>query len=458
MSRLRGRFSGEVDADFQRFSSSSTADLAIAGEDLEASIAHATMLGECGVIDRDDAATLIDGLTRIADDLAAGRWAPTDEHDDVHMAVEARLAELVGPVAGALHTARSRNDQVATDVRLWLVRRLDELERAARELVGVLTDRAEADGQALIPGYTHLQRGQPILLGHHLLAHAWAVARDAGRFADARRRADRCPLGAAAMAGTSHPIDRQRTSDLLGFAAPVDNAMDAVAARDHLQETAAACAIVMGHLSRIAAELVLWSSAEFRLVTIDEAHATGSSIMPNKRNPDGAELVRGKAARVFADAQTLLILTKGLPMAYNRDLQEDREPMVDAVEQTRACLRLTAAMWRRLEVHADRFEDELVGDSSLATELADLLVERGVPFRQAHEAVGRLVLLCDRRGGGLELADGGAAAQIHPLLPDDLSPWLDPRAAVERRTSLGGTAWSEVKRQIAALRAWLSAS
>ncbi|MGD8440538.1 MAG: argininosuccinate lyase, partial [Holophagae bacterium] len=299
---------------------------------------------------------------------------------------------------------------------------------------------------------------QPILLGHHLLAHAWALTRDAGRFTDARRRADRCPLGAAAMAGTSHPIDRQRTSELLGFAAPVDNAMDAVAARDHLQETAAACAIAMGHLSRIAAELVLWSSTEFRLVTVDEVHATGSSIMPNKRNPDGAELVRGKAARVFADVQTLLTLTKGLPMAYNRDLQEDREPMVDAVEQTLGCLRLTAAMWLRLEVHADRFEDELVGDPSLATELADLLVERGVPFREAHEVIGRLVLWCEQRGGGLELVDRDAATEIHPLLPDDLSPWLDPRAAVERRTSLGGTAWSEVERQIATLRTWLSAT
>ncbi len=455
MSRLRGRFSGEVDADFQRFSSSSAADLAIAAEDIEASIAHATMLGECGVIDRADAATLTDGLRLIADDLAAGLWTPTDEHDDVHMAVEARLTELVGPAAGTLHTARSRNDQVATDVRLWLVRRLDELERAARELVGVLVDRAQTDGRTLMPGYTHLQRGQPILLGHHLLAHAWALTRDAGRFADARRRADRCPLGAAAMAGTPHPIDRRRTSELLGFTAPVDNAMDAVAARDHVQETVAACAIAIGHLSRIAAELVLWSSSEFRLVAVDEAHATGSSIMPNKRNPDGAELVRGKAARVFGDLQTLLALTKGLPMAYNRDLQEDREPMVDAVVQTRACLRLTAAMWRRLEVHTDRFEDELVGDWSLATELADLLVERGVPFREAHEAIGRLVLWCEQRGGGLELVERGAAAEIHALLPADLSPWLDPRAAVERRTSLGGTAWAEVERQIAALRDWL---
>ena len=455
MSRLRGRFSGDVDAEFQRFSSSSAVDLAIASEDLEASVAHATMLGERGIVSAADAAAMVDGLGRIADDLEHGRWTPSADYDDVHMAVEARLTELIGPVAGRLHTARSRNDQVATDVRLWLRRRLEELEAAARRLVGVLLDRVESDGVTLIPGYTHLQRGQPILLGHHLLAHAWAVSRDAARFADARERADRCPLGAGAMAGTPHPIDRERTAELLGFAAPVDNAMDAVASRDHLQETAAACAIAMGHLSRMAAELVLWSSSEFRLVTVDEAHATGSSIMPNKRNPDGAELVRGKAGRVFGDLQALLTLTKGLPLAYNRDLQEDREPVMDAVSQTLACLRLTAEMWAKLTVHRDRFEDELVADWSLATELADLLVERGVPFREAHETVGRLIRWCEERGGGLELADDGGARAIHPLFPEDLGPWLDPRSAVERRTSRGGTASNEVAAQVATLREWL---
>jgi argininosuccinate lyase len=457
VSRLRGRFSGEVDADFQRFSSSARVDLEIAAEDLEASIAHATMLGEQGIVSADDADALVGGLERIADDLAHGRWSPSEEYDDVHMAVEARLTELIGSVAGRLHTARSRNDQVATDVPLWLRRRLDELEAAARKLVGELLDRVESDGDVLMPGYTHLQRGQPILLGHHLLAHAWSVTRDAQRFADARARADRCPLGAGAMAGTPHPVDRERTAELLGFSGPVDNAMDAVAARDHLQETVAACAIAMGHLSRMAAELVLWSSSEFQLVRVDESHATGSSIMPNKRNPDGAELVRGKAGRVFGDLQALLTLTKGLPLAYNRDLQEDREPLLDAVAQTLACLRLTASMWARLTVRRERFEDELVADWSLATELADLLVDRGLPFREAHETVGRLIRWCEERGGGLELADGGGASSVHPLFPEDLGPWLDPRAAVERRTSRGGTASGEVVRQVEQLRSWLGA-
>jgi argininosuccinate lyase len=258
------------------------------------------------------------------------------------------------------------------------------------------------------------------------------------------------------MAGTPHPIDRRRTAELLEFAAPVDNAMDAVAARDHVHEAVAACAIAMGHLSRMAAELVLWSSSEFRLVTVDEAHATGSSIMPNKRNPDGAELVRGKAGRVFGDLQALLTLTKGLPMAYNRDLQEDREPLLDAVTQTQACLRLVASMWAKLTVHRERFEAELVGDWSLATDLADLLVNRGVPFREAHEAVGRLIRWCEERGGGLEVADDGAAAEIHPLLPADLGPWLDPRISVERRASFGGTAPAEVARQVRVLRSWLA--
>ncbi len=368
------------------------------------------------------------------------------------MAVETRLIELVGDAGGRLHTARSRNDQVATDVRLWLKRRLAEMEESLSELIGVLLDRVSRDGRTLIPGYTHLQRAQPILLGHHLLAHAWALSRDLERFADTLRRTDRSPLGACALAGTPHPVDSAFTAERLGFDGVVENAMDAVAARDHLQEAAACCAICMARLSQMAEELVLWSSAEFRLVRMGEGFATSSSIMPQKRNPDGAELVRGKTGGVFADLQSLLILTKGLPLAYNRDLQEDRAPLYHAIFQTLGSVRLMAAMWRALEVDADRFESELWGDFSLATELADHLVERGVPFREAHEAVARLVHWCEEQGGNLAAADGSAARQFHPLLSEDLGPWLDPRAAVERRTSRGGTAWAEVERQVALLR------
>ena len=452
MSRLRGRFDSEVDRLLHEFSSSLELDLEIADEDIEASLAHAAMLTETGIVSPEDGEALRRGLQQIREELAEGAWQPGPEHEDIHMAVEARLVELVGDAGQRLHTARSRNDQVATDVRLWLKKRSAEMAEALRGLIGVLLDRVSSDGQAIIPGYTHLQRAQPILLGHQLLAHTWALSRDLERFADAARRTDRSPLGACALAGTPHPVDRVATAERLGFAGVVENAMDAVAARDHLQEAAACCAMCMAHLSQMAEELVLWSSAEFALVRMGEGFATSSSIMPQKRNPDGAELVRGKAGGVFSDLQTLLTLVKGLPMAYNRDLQEDRAPLYHAIAQTLGSVRLMGEMWRTLEIDAGRFEEELRGDFSLATELADHLVDRGVPFREAHEAVAQLVRWCEEQGGNLATADGGEAQRFHPLLPEDLGPWLNPRAAVERRTSRGGTAWAEVERQAALLK------
>ena len=440
----------------QRYSSSLAVDLRMLDEDIDGSIAHAAMLGEVGILTADEAARLCEGLERVRGELSSGAWVPGDEHEDVHMAVEARLTEIVGEVGGKLHTARSRNDQVATDVRLWLKRRLAGLDAALADLVAALLDRIEADGRTLMPGYTHLQRGQPILLGHHLLGHVWPLVRDRERLSDALRRLDRSPLGACAMAGTPHPIDRAGTADRLGFAGVADNAMDAVAARDHLQEVAAGCAICMTHLSRMAEELVLWSSSEVAFVRLGEDYATGSSIMPQKRNPDAAELVRGKSARVYGDLQTLLSLVKALPLAYNRDLQEDREPLFDAVETTADSVRIMAGMWRTLSIERERFEAALAGDFSLATELADLLAERGVPFREAHEAVGRIVRWCEKEGNDLRALTPEAAKRFHPRFPDDLGPWLDPRAAAERRTSRGGTAWSEVERQVVLLREGLA--
>lgn len=452
MSRLRGRFGRPVDAAMERFASSLAVDLRMAEEDLDGSVAHARMLGETGVLAPEEARTIVEGLEQVRRELREGSYRPSDDLEDVHMAVEARLVELVGDVGKKLHTARSRNDQVATAVRLWLRRHLQEIDAALEELLLALLERAEGDGDILLPGYTHLQRGQPILLGHHLLAHAWAVERDRRRFEDAAGRSDLCPLGACALAGTSHPIDRERTAELLGFPGIVENAMDAVAARDHEQEIAAACAIAMTHVSRMAEELVLWSTTEMGFVRLDEAYATGSSIMPQKRNPDAAELLRGKASGVHGDLVALLGLVKGLPMAYNRDLQEDRAPLFHAVETTRDSLAILAGVWRTLEIRRDRFEEEMWGDPSLATELADLLASRGVPFREAHEVVGRLVRLCDDRGGRLDVLGPEELATLHPLLPADLSPWLDPRAAAERRRSRGGTASSEIGRQIGLLR------
>ncbi len=455
MSRLRGRFASPVGDDMRRFSSSIDVDLLMADEDIDGSIAHAAMLAEVGLLTAGEAARIRDGLEAIRAELRDGAWRPDDADEDVHMAVEARLVELVGETAKKLHTARSRNDQVATDVRLWLKRRLAALDAALARLVGTLLDRVESDGRALMPGYTHLQRGQPIRLGHHLLAHAWAISRDRERLSDALRRVDRSPLGACAMAGTPHPIDRERTAALLGFGGIVENAMDAVSARDHVQEVASACAIAATHLSRMGEELVLWTSSEFAFLRLADAYATGSSIMPQKRNPDAAELVRGKAARVLGDAIALLALVKGLPLAYNRDLQEDREALFDAVETTTASVGIVEGVWRTLAVNRERFEGVLRGDPSLATELADLLAAKGVPFREAHEAVSRAVAWCESRGVGLDALTPEVAATFHPELGIDLRPWLEPAAAAERRTSRGGTAWSEIVRQVALLRATL---
>ena len=449
---LRGRFTQPTSGDMQRFSSSLAVDLRMLDEDVDGSIAHAAMLSEVGILTSEEANSMRAGLERVREEIASGAWIPGDEHEDVHMAVEARLTELIGEAGKKLHTARSRNDQVATDVRLWLKRRLERLDGTLGALIATLLDRIEADGRALLPGYTHLQRGQPILLGHHLLGHAWPLVRDRERFADALRRLDRSPLGACAMAGTPHPIDRTSTAERLGFAGVVDNAMDAVAARDHEQEVAAACAICMTHLSRMAEELVLWSMSEIAFIRLSADYATGSSIMPQKHNPDAAELVRGKSARVYGDLQALLSLAKALPLAYNRDLQEDRAPLFDAVETTEECLGIMAGIWRTLTVDRERFARDLEGDFSLATELADLLAARGVAFREAHEVVGRIVRWCEEQGAGLEAMTPEAAKRFHSAFPDDLGSWLDPRAAAERRTSLGGTAWSEVERQVKRLR------
>ena len=452
MSRLRERFGASVSPAMQRYGSSLAVDLRMAGEEIRASQAHARMLGEVGLVSPEEARTLVEGLDRVGRDLADGAFRPGDEHEDIHMAVEARLVEVVGEVGAKLHTARSRNDQVATDVRLWLLGRMASLDGALRELLGALLDRVESDGDILMPGYTHLQRGQPIPLGHHLLAHAWALSRDRERLADARGRVDASPLGACALAGTSHPIDRHRTAELLGFSRLVENAMDAVAARDHLQEAAAVCAIAMTHVSRQAEELVLWSSREVAFVELGEAHSTGSSIMPQKRNPDAAELARGKTGRVYGDLMALLTLVKGLPLAYNRDLQEDRWSLFDAVETTLETVVLLAEVWRQLSFQADRFERELAVDPSLATELADGLARRGVPFREAHGAVARLMRRLESEGRDLGSLSAEDLAAVHPAFPADATSWLDPRRAAAARVSFGGTAPAEIARQLGILR------
>ncbi|MEZ4317134.1 MAG: argininosuccinate lyase [Myxococcota bacterium] len=450
-----GRFSEGPAEDMVRFSESIGIDLQMWAEDIEGSRAHACGLEKVGLLTSAELDTLLKGLDQVHEELRTGAYVPTAAQEDIHMAVEARLTELIGPIGAKLHTARSRNDQVATDVRLWMRGHLGALREALVDLVRALVERVESDGDVLMPGFTHLQRGQPILLGHHLLAHAWAVSRDADRVADALVRLDRCPLGAGAMAGTPHPIDRAYTAMLLGFSQPVENAMDAVAARDHQLEAASACAIAMVQLSRMAEELVLWSTSEFRFVRMGEAYATGSSIMPQKRNPDAAELVRGKAGRVVGGLNALLVMVKGLPLAYNRDLQEDREALFDAIDTATACARITAGMWRTLTVKRDRYEAELVGDFLLATELADYLARRGVPFRDAHHVSGRLVAWCEANDTDFTALTLEVLKQHHPEFEADALDWLDPRSAAERRTSFGGTASSEIARQVGVLKSWM---
>jgi argininosuccinate lyase len=451
-----GRFSASPADDMVAFSESLSVDLAMWPEDIAGSRAHVTMLGEVGLLSASEVDAILEGLDLVAEELRTGLYQPKAEHEDIHMAIEARLTALIGPVGAKLHTARSRNDQVATDVRLWLKDRLGRLRGALVELVAALLDRVDADGDVVMPGFTHLQRGQPIRLGHHLLAYAWMVQRDCGRVTDAITRMDRCPLGAGAMAGTPHPIDRHRTAALLGFAGPVENAMDAVSARDHAIEAASACAIAMTHLSRMAEELVLWSTEEFAFVRIADGYATGSSIMPQKRNPDAAELVRGKTGRVCGDLQALLMMTKGLPLAYNRDLQEDRHSLFDAVETAIASARIMAGTWRTLEFKRDRYKTALRGHFLLATELADWLVTKGVPFRDAHHVAGRIVATCEARRTDFRHLTVEELRTFHPLFDADALRWLDPEAAIERRASYGGTATPEIRRQAEQLRSWLA--
>ncbi len=446
-----GRFTSGPAEEMMAFSESLGTDLLMWREDIAGSIAHATMLGEVGVISAEEAAVIVAGLGRVAGDLAGG-WRPGAEAEDIHMAVEGRLMEHIGAVAGKLHTARSRNDQVATDVRLWLRTRLGELDATLARLIRALLDRVEADGRTLVPSYTHLQRAQPVWIGHIWLAHAWAFSRDRERVAGALDRNNRSPLGSAALAGTPHPVNRQRTAELLGFPRLVENAMDAVSSRDHAIEAVAACAITATNLSRLAEELVIGSSAEFGLYRLSEAWSTGSSIMPQKRNPDAAELVRGKTGRVVGDLMALLTLVKGLPMAYNRDLQEDRPPLFDALNTTISVVSVTAGCLESLEIVRT---PDLRGDPLLATEIADHLATLGVPFREAHRVSGQLVRLAETRGVRLDQLDEADLAAAHPALGPALYPWLDPEAAVERRRSAGGTAWSEIERQVALLRATL---
>ena len=443
------RFEQGLHPFIEAFNASIGFDLTLLQEDLDGSIAHARMLASCGVIAEEEAVQLVEGLEMIRTEAADGRFNPGLADEDVHFAVERRLIALVGSVGKKLHTGRSRNDQVGTDLRLWLRRRLDEIDGDLQRLQRALLDQADRHQSTMIPGYTHLQRAQPLCLAHHLLAYIEMLQRDRQRLGDVRRRVNICPLGAAALAGTPVPIDRRRTAEDLGFAAIYANSLDAVSDRDFCVEFSAAASLVMAHLSRLAEEVIAWASEEFGFVRLSDRCATGSSLMPQKKNPDVPELVRGKCGRVFGHLQGLLTMIKGLPLAYNKDFQEDKEALFDAYRTTRDCVEAMAILFEEgLEFRIDRLNQAVESDFSNATDVADYLVARGVPFREAYQLVGAVVRRCLEQGCLLRELSLEQWKELHPAFEADLHEALAPRAVVSARRSEGGTGFDRVHEQL----------
>jgi argininosuccinate lyase len=451
-----GRFGLGPDAVLEAINASIDFDRRLAAEDIEASRAHAAMLGATGIVSVSDAEAIREGLLTVLSEIEGGTFVFSRGLEDIHMNVESRLRAVIGEPAGRLHTARSRNDQVATDFRLWVRGRCDAAAEGLAAVMRALLAQAEAGADLVMPGFTHLQTAQPVTWGHHMLAYVEMLGRDRGRFLDARARMNECPLGAAALAGTSFPIDREMTASALGFERPMANSIDAVSARDFALEFLAAASIAATHLSRLAEEIVIWCSAEFRFVTLSDAFTTGSSIMPQKRNPDAAELVRAKVGRILGGFVALAIVLKGLPLAYSKDMQEDKEQVFDAADTLLLALAAMEGMVRDMVPQAERLRVAAGRGFSTATDLADWLVRRlGMPFREAHHVTGSLVKLAEGRGGDLAdlaLADmqgvhGGITAEVYQVLGVDNS--------VASRQSYGGTAPAQVRAQVARWKARL---
>ena len=459
-----GRFERSPAKFLAEFGNSLPVDKRMWAEDIRGSIAHARMLGKQGVISDADADAIEVGLSEIYREIKAGTFAWDLADEDVHMAIERVLTERIGPAGARLHTGRSRNDQVATDTRLYAKRAAVELAEDVLALRRVVVRLAEDNLGVVMPGYTHLQKAQPVLLSHHLLAYYWMLTRDFTRLRHAHEAADVLPLGSAALAGTTYPLDRDYVAARLGFSAVSVNSMDAVSDRDFLLDLTYACAVAQIHLSRLAEELILWSTEEFGFVTLDDEYSTGSSIMPQKKNPDFAELVRGKTGRVLGDLQSLLVTLKGLPLAYNKDMQEDKEPAFDAIDTLAASLRAMAGMLGTMRVNSDRMRAGARGGFMAATDLADYLVGKGMPFRLAHEVVGRLVLACEREGRTLQDLTAEQFAAHAPEFEPDVLAAVDIDELVAKRVTSGGTGHDAVVVQIAqaidalaADAAWLEA-
>ncbi len=447
-----GRFTEATDALVEEYTASIPYDWRLYPYDIAGSIAHAAMLGRTGIITDREARRIINGLRDVLKEIAEGRLEFRMELEDIHMNIEHRLIRKIGPVGGKLHTARSRNDQVALDVRMYLRDEVLRIRHGLRELQRTIVALADREQATVMPGYTHLQRAQPVLLGHHLLAYFEMFERDRERLADAYKRMNILPLGAGALAGTVLPIDRKYVARMLGFSGVAENSMDAVSDRDFAIEFLSACGQIMVHVSRLAEELVLWSSMEFGFITIADAFTTGSSIMPQKKNPDVAELARGKAGRVFGSLVAVLTIMKGLPLSYNRDMQEDKEPLFDAADTVGQTLGVMNAMLRSVTVHRDRMRHAAEDGFITATDLADYLVRKKMPFRQAHEVVGRAVLLALERNCGLKDLTLADYRKFSPLIGKDVYRALSVESSVGRRTSSGGTAPANIRKRLAALK------
>ena len=443
-----GRFQKETDTLVNNFNSSINFDARLYKQDIAGSIAHATMLGKQGIIEQAEADKIINGLKAILADIEAGEVEFTMDNEDIHMNIEAILTQRIGDTGKRLHTSRSRNDQVAVDFRLYVKEEIPTIINQVLDLEQVLIQKAEENLSTVMPGYTHLQRAQPTTFAHYMMAYANMFRRDVTRLEDCLERLDECPLGAGALATSTYPVDRQMTAKLLGFAKPTENSMDSVSDRDYAIEFLSACSILMMHLSRFAEEIILWCSWEFKYADLDDAYSTGSSIMPQKKNPDVAELVRGKTGRVYGDLMTLLTVMKALPRAYNKDMQEDKEPVFDAIDTVEMCLPVFGAMLQTLTIRPKNMAKAAAGGFINATDCADYLVKKGMPFREAYMIVGRLVNMCIRSGENLETLTLRDFRAISDLFDSDVYEALELKHCVHERKVYGGPSKDDVTRQI----------
>ena len=447
-----GRFSKEVDETVNAFNSSIAFDGRMYKHDIQGSIAHAAMLGKCGIISMEDSEKIQKGLKEILLDIENGKLEFDMTAEDIHMFVEAALTKRLGDVGKRLHTARSRNDQVALDIKLYLRDEIAEISALVKKLAVTLCDMAEKHLDTVMPGYTHLQRAQPVTLAHHLMAYANMLTRDLGRLNDTAKRMNYCPLGSCALAGTTYPIDRHMTSEALMFTAPVLNSLDGVSDRDFCIELACAVSILMTHLSRFSEEIIMWCSWEFKFIELDDAYATGSSIMPQKKNPDITELIRGKTGRTTGDLVTLLSMLKGLPLAYNKDMQEDKEAIFDAVDNVKLCLKTFIPMIETMTVIKENMRNAAAKGFINATDCADYLVKKGMPFRDAYKITGTLVAECINKGLTLETLPLEEYKKLSELFDEDVYKAISLEECVNRRKSLGGPAPEAVAEQIKSVR------